>query len=198
MNWTHAHRSLWVLTLALSFVLALPARGQDAELAVGESAPAFEAPADDGQIWRSEDHIGKKLVVVYFYPAAMTGGCTKQACSFRDDRTKLTEMGAEVVAVSGDRLGNLQVFKKANRLNFPLLSDSTGVIAKAFGVPVKDGGTITQEVEGREVTLTRDVTAARWTFIIGLDGKIAYKNTEVDAANDSKAVMAAIQQMQKG
>lgn len=198
MESTHALQPVWALALALVFAISLPARGQDVVLTPGSKAPAFEAVADDGQVWRSSEHVGKKIVVVYFYPAAMTGGCTKQACSFRDDRSKLMDLGAEVVAVSGDRLSNLKVFKKTNRLNFPLLSDSTGAIAKAFGVPVKAGGTITQDVDGQEVTLTRDVTAARWTFIIGLDGKIAYKNTEVDAANDSKAVMAAIQKMQKG
>src|SRR5690554_2026246 len=100
----------------------------------------------------------------------MTGGCTAQACPFRDDRTKLTEMGAEVVGISGDNVEGLRVFKKAHNLNFPLLSVATGEIARAFGVPVGQGGTISREVDGQEVELVRNVSTARWTFIVSPDG----------------------------
>lgn len=165
------------------------------DLKVGDAAPAFEATADNGKVWRSRDHVGKKLLVLYFYPAAMTGGCTKQACMFRDDRTKLTQMGAEVVGVSGDRVEGLKAFKGANRLNFPLLSDASGRVAQAFGVPTKAGGSLTRVVDGKEVTLVRDLTTARWTFIIGRDGRIVYKDTAVNAEGDSKAVIAAIQRL---
>jgi peroxiredoxin Q/BCP len=155
----------------------------------------FEGLADNGQKWNSEQGRKGGLLVVYFYPAAMTGGCTAQACMFRDDRTKLLDMGAEVVGVSGDRIANLKAFKGSNRLNFPLLSDTAGTIARAFGVPTSQGGSIKREVDGQEVTLTRDVTAARWTFIIGRDGRIVFKETEVDPQGDSKAVLAAIQRL---
>ena len=165
------------------------------DLKVGDVAPVFEGLADNGQKWSSEQGRKGGLLVVYFYPAAMTGGCTAQACMFRDDRTKLLDMGAEVVGVSGDRIANLKAFKGSNRLNFPLLSDTAGTIARAFGVPTSQGGTIKREVEGQEVTLTRDVTAARWTFIIGRDGRIVFKETEVDPQGDSKAVLAAIERL---
>ena len=165
------------------------------DLKVGDMAPVFEGLADNGQKWNSEQGRKGGLLVVYFYPAAMTGGCTAQACMFRDDRTKLLDMGAEVVGVSGDRIANLKAFKGSNRLNFPLLSDTAGTIARAFGVPTSQGGTIKREVEGQEVTLTRDLTAARWTFIIGRDGRIVFKETEVDPQGDSKAVLAAIQRL---
>lgn len=168
---------------------------QDMNLEIGDSAPDFEANSVDGEIWRSDDYIGEKILVVYFYPAAMTGGCTDQACSFRDARTKLTEMGAEVVGISGDTISNLQIFKRANNLNFPLLSDTDGQIARKFGVPVRDGGTITREVDGEQIELTREVTTARWTFIIDRNGKIVYKDTDVDAASDSQAVITAIEQL---
>ena len=71
-------------------------------LQVGDNAPAFKSIGDDGKAWDSADHVGKKIVVVYFYPADMTGGCTKQACGFRDDMTRLKDQGVEVVGVSGD------------------------------------------------------------------------------------------------
>src|SRR5690606_9913187 len=105
---------------------------------------------------------------------------------------------AEVVGVSGDRVANLRAFKGANRLNFPLLSDTTGAIAAAFGVPVGDGGTITRNVDGEEITLTRDVTTSRWTFIIGKDGRIVYKGIDVDPEGDTAAVIAAIERLTRG
>src|SRR5581483_1290619 len=91
--------------------------------------------------WKSSDHVGKKILVVYFYPADLTSGCTKQACGFRDDMKKLTEKGVEVVGVSGDSVKNHQIFKKVHDLNFTLLADEDGSIAKKFGVPVGKGGT---------------------------------------------------------
>ena len=167
-------------------------------LGVGDRAPVFQAPSDDGTMWRSSEHVGSAIVVVYFYPAAMTGGCTAQACAFRDNRTQLEELGATVVGVSGDRVENLRVFKGQNRLNFPLLSDPNGVVMRAFGVPTRAGATITREVDGEQVELTRDVTAARWTFIIGRDGRILHKETEVDAEGDSRAVIDAIRRITAG
>ena len=183
---------------ALLSLLATAPRAQDVVLAVGSRAPAFQGTASDGQPWRSRDHVGRQFVVVYFYPAAMTGGCTAQACAFRDNRSRLQALGAEVVGVSGDRAANLRTFARANRLNFPLVADTRGRIARAFGVPVGDGGRITRTVDGREVELTRDVTAARWTFIIGRDGRIAYKDTDVDPAGDGEAVVAALRRLSRG
>ena len=175
-------------------LLSLTAGAADNGLAVGDPAPKIEAPTADGDVWTSDEAEGKYLVV-YFYPAAMTGGCTKQACAFRDDRTRLLDLGAEVVGISGDNVDGLKVFKRAHNLNFPLLSDADGDIARSFGVPVGDGGTLTQIVDGEEVQLVRDVSTARWTFIVSPDGKIAYRDTEVDAAGDSKNVIAALQRL---
>jgi thioredoxin-dependent peroxiredoxin len=179
--------------LALSLAATTLMHAQD--LNVGDRAPVFEGVSEDGQPWRSQDHVGRSILVVYFYPAAMTDGCTAQACSFRDNRSRLQELGAEVVGVSGDRLDNLRAFKGTNMLNFPLLADSSGAIAQAFGVPVRQGGTITRTVDGAEKELTRDVTASRWTFIIGRDGRIAYKSTQVNPAGDGEAVIAALRRI---
>lgn len=163
------------------------------ELKVGDPAPTFEALDDTGKPWKSSDHVGKKTLVVYFYPADMTGGCTKQACGFRDDLGKLTEAGVEVVGVSGDSVRNHQLFKKAEKLSFPLLADTEGAVATAFGVPhVKGEKSITREIEGKEEILVRTVTAQRWTFVIGKDGKILAKNTMVNAAADSQAILKLI------
>ena len=194
----HGALTRLALSSAVALALAAPAAAQEPTgLAIGDRAPAFQGTTDGGAVWKSSSVVGKELLVVYFYPAAMTAGCTKQACSFRDNRTRLKELGAEVVGVSGDRVENLEVFRKSNRLNFPLLSDANGSIARAFGVPVRDGGSIKRTVDGKEVTLTRDVTAARWTFIIGRDGRILFKETQVDPEGDSRAVIAAIERLGK-
>lgn len=168
---------------------------QDTTVQVGERAPIFEGRADDGTLWRSRENVGRQILVVYFYPAAMTSGCTTQACTFRDNRSVLQELGAEVIGVSGDRIDALKTFKGVNRLNFPLLSDTDGKIAQAFGVPTAEGGSIEREVDGSRVTLTRDLTMSRWTFVIDREGRISYKDTEVDPAGDSARVIAHIRNM---
>ena len=167
------------------------------DLKVGDAAPKFEALDDSGKAWKSEEHVGKKMIVVYFYPADMTGGCTKQACGFRDDMAKLKDAGVEVVGVSGDSVRNHQLFKKVHNLNFALLADEKGDVAKAFGVPLGKGGEVRQPVDGKEEVFVRGVTAKRWTFVIDKEGKIALKNTEVKAADDSKAILKLVAEKAK-
>ena len=179
------------ILLILGVALGMVSQAQNATgIAIGDKAPAFTATTDDGLSWKLADYVGKKNVVVYFYPAAMTGGCTKQACAYRDAQPAIESANAVVVGVSGDNPEGLKLFKKAENLNFTLLADEKGEIAKMFGVPVKDGGTITREVEGKSYDLVRSATASRWTFIIDKKGNIVYKNEQVDAAKDAEAVLA--------
>ena len=159
------------------------------ELYVSDKAPLFSAVADDGKIWKVGDYLGDKFIVVYFYPAAMTNGCTKQACTYRDMKTEIDKANALVVGISGDNAEGIQLFKKANNLNFPLLSDENGEIAKQFGVPLRDGGTIKREIDGKSFDLVRGATASRYTFIIDQKGTVVYKNTEVDAAKDAAEIL---------
>ncbi|MFY9255892.1 MAG: peroxiredoxin [Fuerstiella sp.] len=164
-------------------------------LAQGDFAPEFSAIDDHGETWNSIDHVGKEVVVVYFYPADMTAGCTDQACGFQKRLSEMKSAGVTVVGVSGDSAINHQLFKKAHSLKFPLLADEDGKVANAFGVPVRDGGAITTVVKGEQKTLIRGVTAQRWTFVIGLDGTIIHKNTKVDAAGDCDAVLNVVRQL---
>jgi thioredoxin-dependent peroxiredoxin len=180
---------------ALSCVLGLLVAGgtsaddKKVELKVGDKAPAFETRTDDDSTWDSSEHFGKKWVVVYFYPGDFTPGCTAQANAFRDAMHKLTEKWVEVVGVSGDSVATHFLFKKAQKLNFTLLADEDGAIAKQFGVPVGKGGKVSaKDADGKPIQITRNVTAARWTFVIGKDGKIAYKNEKVTPALDAKAI----------
>ncbi len=165
-------------------------------LDVGDKVPDFSAKADNGTDWNSNTVIGRKNLVVYFYPAAMTGGCTMQACAYRDARDDLSSLNAEVVGVSGDAVENLKWFKLSENLNFTLLSDPDGSIAKLFGVPVTEGEkAIEREIGGTMQTLSRSVTTSRWTFIIDKEGKVVYKSTEVKAAEDSKNVIEVLKKL---
>ena len=193
--WNRMAATGFITALLLVSVLGAVTNAQSVHLNIGDPAPEFEAVTDDGSTWNSSEYIGEQTLVVFFFPAAMTGGCTDQACSFRDNRTQLTEMGAEVVGISGDPAENLALFKRANNLNYPLLSDADGSIAGKFGVPTGDGGSITIEVDGEQHELSRELTTARWTFIINEEGAIAYVDSEVNASGDGEAVIAAIREM---
>lgn len=172
------------------------ALAESVSLSVGDLAPKFEVSDDQGKPWNSANHFGKKIVVVYFYPADMTGGCTAQACAFRDDLGKLADQDVAVVGVSGDTVESHQLFKKAHQLNFPLLADVKGEVADAFGVPKTVGEkTVKATIDGVDYDLVRNVTTKRWTFIIDRDGKIAYKDENVNARQDAEKVMSVIEKL---
>jgi len=177
-----------ILTLTLVFCCFVYSNAQN-ELKIGDKAPDFKAIADDGSEWDSKDYMGKKYIVVYFYPAAMTGGCTKQACAYRDFKSEIESAEAVVVGISGDNMKGLQLFKKAHDLNFTLLSDESGAIAGKFGVPTRDGGTISREIDGVNFDLVRGTTASRWTYVIDKKGNVVYKNDQVNATKDTEEVL---------
>ncbi len=183
-----------VCCFAMIFAMTLGSFSSAGEtkLEKGDKAPSFQGVDAQGKKWKSSDYVGKKVIVVYFYPADFTGGCTKQACGFRDDFKKLKDNGVMVIGVSGDTPETHALFKKYHKLPFTLLADPKGKIAKAFGVPTRKGGTIEREPFGKKIKLTRGVTINRWTFVIDKDGKIALVNPNVNAAKDSKAILKAV------
>ena len=173
---------------ATLFLLAASATlsGEPVDLKVGDPAPEFEALDDTGKPWKSADHVGKHIMVVYFYPADMTPGCTKQACGYRDRLEELQNAGVEVVGISGDSVHNHQLFKEAHKLNFTLLADVNGEVARKFGVPYFAGQTVVKkEINGKLESLVREITPHRWTFVIGRDKTIKFKNDHVKPAEDS-------------
>jgi len=195
-----------LVSLGSSRATADEKKEEKIDLQVGDVAPAFESMNDEGKTWMSADIVRKKIMVVYFYPADFTSGCRLQAQNFRDSMNKLADKEVVVVGISGDSAMNHELFKKVEKLNFTLLADEEGEIAKKFGVPVGKGGEVRPrdamnkpllDPDGKPVVLKRGVTAARWTFIIGKDGKIVYKNTKVVPANDAKQVAEFIDQLQK-
>ncbi len=184
------------LILSMLFGTSLSTAGEKAvDLKVGDPAPQFQTQDDDGRIWNSSDYIGKQVVVVYFYPADMTPGCTKQACGFRDDMKKLSDTGVKVVGVSGDSVRNHQLFKKYHELNFTLLTDIDGSIATTFGVPHGKGGSIKRVIDDKEETLTRGITAERWTFVFDKQGKLAKKYKVSAPQDDSKSILQFVAEL---
>ena len=184
------------LALLLLFTGNLAAKETTTDLKVGDPAPEFSAKDDKGNDWSSADHVGKKILVVYFYPADMTGGCTAQACGYRDNFEKLADKDVSVIGVSGDTVSSHQAFKKAHDLNFTLLADTDGSVAKKFGVPITEGEkTVKKVILDVEHVLTRNVTAKRWTFVIGKDGKIVHKDNAVKAKQDPQTILAVVDKL---
>jgi peroxiredoxin Q/BCP len=103
-----------------------------ARLAQGDKAPAFSLSDADGNTVKLADFKGRK-VIVYFYPAASTPGCTKQACDFRDSLAQLNDAGLDVIGISPDRPEKLAKFRDAEGLTFPLLSDPDKKVLSAWG-----------------------------------------------------------------
>lgn len=106
---------------------------------VGDSAPDFALPTQNGELVRLSDFLGKQAVVLYFYPKDNTTGCTAEACAFRDSYEVFKDAGAEVIGVSSDSEESHQEFAAQHRLPFVLLSDRNGELRRQYGVPTTFG-----------------------------------------------------------
>ncbi|MGN6246585.1 MAG: thioredoxin-dependent thiol peroxidase [Motilibacteraceae bacterium] len=126
----------------------------------GDPAPPLELPDADGVTRSLADHLGRK-VVVYVYPAAMTPGCTKQACDFRDDLRSFAAAGYDVIGVSPDAPAKLVRFREAEQLPFPLLSDPSKETLTAWGAYGE------KKLYGKTVT-----GVIRSTFVVDEEGRI--------------------------
>src|SRR3954466_9427086 len=131
---TFSLRSLTFTTLLLLAGLVVGSAEETKTPAVGTKAPLIEGKDQDGKTWKLADEIGKKAVLLYFYPKDNTPGCTKEACGFRDRISDLKKENVEVIGVSFDNAESHQKFISKYNLNFPLLADTDGKIADAFGV----------------------------------------------------------------
>jgi peroxiredoxin Q/BCP len=129
-------------------------------LSAGAPAPDFTLPDADGKPVTLADYRGRK-VVVYFYPAAMTTGCTKQACDFRDNLAPLNEAGFDVLGISPDKPAKLAKFRDAEGLTFPLLSDPDLSVLTAWGAYGE------KTMYGK-----KSLGVIRSTFVVDEDGKI--------------------------
>ncbi len=106
-------------------------------IAEGSKAPDFELPDQDGNPVRLSDAAKNGPVVLFWYPVASSGGCTKEACHFRDLATEFKEAGAQRFGISTDRVAAQKKFAESNGFDYPLLSDESGDVARALGVKRK-------------------------------------------------------------
>jgi len=138
-------------------------------LAPGDAAPAFTLPDADGKPVSLADFAGSR-VVVYFYPAAMTPGCTTQACDFRDSLDSLAAAGMTVLGISPDKPEKLAKFRDRDAITFPLLSDPDRSVLEAYGA------------YGEKMMYGKKVTGViRSTFVVGTDGKLELAQYNVKA-----------------
>jgi len=150
------------------------------ELKIGDRAPDFSLLDEHGLPVNLKDYLGKKAVVLYFYPKDFTPGCTAEACSFRDNYKPYQDKGAVVIGVSLDSVESHLKFSEKYALPFAILSDSSKQVAKAYGV-LGVGGFL----------------AKRVTFIIDKDGKITHVFLKVDVKQHSEEVLKALDELQK-
>lgn len=144
------------------------------DLKIGVSAPLFVTKQDNGETFRLAERKGK-WTVLYFYPKADTPGCTKQACTYRDGIARLRAAGAEVFGISTDKIDDLVKFREKYQLNFPLLSDESGAIAKLY-----------------ESKMPLVAFAQRHTFVIGPDLTLKAIDTKVKPDEDASRVLEVI------
>jgi peroxiredoxin Q/BCP len=149
-------------------------------LAPGDTAPDFTLPDADGKDVSLSDFRGRR-VVVYFYPAAMTPGCTTQACDFRDSLSSLAASGVDVVGISPDKPEKLAKFRERDSLTFPLLSDPSRSVLEAYGA------------YGEKTMYGKKVTGViRSTIVVDPDGKVELAKYNVRATGHVAALRKAL------
>lgn len=104
-------------------------------IAVGDSCPHFVLPDQNGEQFDIASVLGKKNLVIYFYPKDETGGCTAEACAFRDNYSSFEELDCEVIGISSDSIQSHERFATRLQLNFRLLADEKKTVRNLFGVP---------------------------------------------------------------
>jgi peroxiredoxin Q/BCP len=151
-------KNIFLLPLLLLFMAGSLAKAQTAQhtLAVGDPMPAFSLIDQDGKVFNSADYIGKKILVIYFYPKDESMVCTKEACSFRDSFDEFTKAGAMVIGINGGTVASHKSFRDHYKLPFILLSDPDNKVYHLFGV--------------KNVMFM----TGRKTFVIDLHGKVGF------------------------
>ena len=149
---------------------------------IGDKCPSFQLPNQRGEQVNIDDLLGKKLLVIYFYPKDETSGCTAEACSFRDSYEDFTSMGCEVIGISSDSISAHEQFASKHRLNFTLLADTKKEVRKLFGVPNNLFGLL----------------AGRVTYVIDMNGIVnSIHNSHLNPTGHIDAAKKAIQNLSK-
>jgi len=157
-----------VLAVATLFALA-PAVSVAEVPKVGDKSPDFEMVGSDGKTYKAKDFIGKKAVIIAWFPRAFTGGCTKECKSMKESGEMLKKYDVAYFTASTDPVEKNADFAKSLELDYPILCDPKGTNAKMFGILSSDGS-----------------KASRTTFIISKDGKIAAVDSKVNTETHGK------------
>lgn len=183
-NWRLFMKWLILFGLFASLALLVSQMARAGELPkVGEAAPDFELPDQNGVKHSLKEYAGK-WVVLYFYPKDDTPGCTQEACAFRDDMHKLEALGAQVVGISVDDSSSHAEFAKKYHLPFPLLADKSAEVAARYGALM-------------DLWVLK--IAKRYTFLIDPQGKVAKVYLKVETSRHSQEIIEDLKQLiQKG
>ncbi len=146
-------------------------------LKIGDNVPGFSLKDQNGNEFHLNELLGKKPLVIFFYPKDYTPGCTKEVCDFRDSYEDFQEMGAEVIGISSDSEKTHRRFAQSYKLPFTLLSDKAGKVRKLFKVESK----FFNLLPGRE------------TFVVDKSGKIIKTFNSINATNHMPIALKAIQ-----
>lgn len=153
-------------------------------LKVGQKAPDFKLPDQNGKLHSLSDYRGK-TVVLYFYPKDDTPGCTLQACNFRDDYLQYKAAGAVILGVSPDDEHSHEKFQEKFSLPFPLLADTDHAVCEKYGVWAE-----------KSMFGNKYFGVVRSTFLIDPDGKIAEVYNKVSVPKHSAKVLKAVEELQ--
>ncbi len=148
-------KNLLLATLIFGWFQAC--KSQNKHLGVGDSIPAFSLLDQNDSLFNISEYTGKKILVIYFYPKDESSGCTKEACSFRDNYKEFTKAGAMVIGINSGTVDSHRKFMQNHQLPFTLLSDPENKVLKMFGVKTKFFF-----ITGRE------------TFVVDKSGKIVF------------------------
>lgn len=148
---------------------------------IGDLCPIFNLPNSENKQITISDYLGKKILVIFFYPKDNTPGCTKEVCAFRDAYEDFLELGCEVFGISSDQISAHMEFEKKYQLPYPLLSDSQKIVRRQFGVPANLFGLI----------------PGRVTYIIGLDKRVAgIYNSQMNPIDHIEKSLESVRQLQ--
>lgn len=155
-NFYRVYLLVYVILFA-AYMYFKPAK-QETGLAIGSHVPIFALPTQDGIMFSIDSVLGKKNLVIYFYPKDDSPGCTKQACTFRDQFEAFAEADALIIGISSQSVQSHKEFADKHNLNFTLLADEKEEVRKLFGVP--------SDIMG--------LLPGRVTYVVNKEGKIVY------------------------
>ncbi len=172
---------LFVYLLLFSSYLTFSQKNNMNEIKTGDSIPAFSLPDQNGKLFDINSVIGKKNLVIYFYPKDDSPGCTKEACSFRDQFEVFKEADAVIIGISSQSVESHKEFAEKHRLSFTLLSDEGNKIRKQFGVPTNLLGLL----------------PGRVTYIADKTGKVIFIfNSQMQSAKHVDAALRILKELQ--